>query len=79
MAVRKTATQIMKKKAVIRVEIEKRLPHEQADALWRQATEKQASIMESYADLPKGMEMPAGLCLLFVGSFRKQLTDTILK
>ncbi|MBR2571222.1 MAG: L-2-amino-thiazoline-4-carboxylic acid hydrolase [Clostridia bacterium] len=45
----------MKKKAVIRAEIEKRLPKEQADALWRQATQRLASIMARYADLPRGM------------------------
>ena len=50
MADRKTATQIMKKKAAIKVELDRRLPKEQVDALWHQATEKLASIMESYAD-----------------------------
>ena len=62
MADRKTATQIMKKKAAIKAELDRRLPdcsetssQEQADALWQQATEKLASIMERYADLPKGM------------------------
>ena len=55
MAVRKTAAQIMRKKAAVKAELDKRLPKAQADALWHQATEKLASIMESYADLPKGM------------------------
>lgn len=55
MAERKTAEQIMKKKAFIRAEIERHLPREQADALWQQATEKLASIMARYANLPKGM------------------------
>ncbi len=50
MADRKTATQIMKKKAAIKVELDRRLPKEQADSLWHQATEKLVSIMESYAD-----------------------------
>ena len=50
MADRKTATQIMKKKAAIKVELDRRLPKEQADSLWHQATEKLASIRESYAD-----------------------------
>ena len=40
----------MKKKAAIKVELDRRLSKEQADALWHQATEKLASIMESYAD-----------------------------
>ena len=55
MAGRKTAEQIMKKKAVIRTEIEKQLPKEQADALWRQATQRLAAIMARYADLPEGL------------------------
>ena len=55
MAERKTAEQIMKKKACVRANIDRQLPKEQADALWRQATQKLASIMARYADLPKGM------------------------
>ena len=55
MAGRKTAEQIMKKKAVIRTEIEKQLPKEQADALWRQATQRLAAFMTRYADLPEGL------------------------
>ncbi len=55
MADRKTAEQIMKKKAVIRAEIERRLPRKQADALWRQATHKLADIMARYANLPEGL------------------------
>ena len=55
MAERKTAEQIMKKKACVRANIDRQLPKEQADALWRQATQKLASIMARYADLPEGM------------------------
>ena len=55
MADRKTAAQIMKKKAAIKAELDRRLPEEQADALWQKSTEKLASIMERYVDLPKGM------------------------
>ena len=55
MADRKTAEQIMKRKAVIRAEIERHLPKEQADALWQQATERLASIMARYTDLPEGL------------------------
>lgn len=55
MAKRKTAEQIMRKKAFIRAKIERHMPKEQADALWRQATQTLASIMARYADLPAGM------------------------
>ncbi len=55
MADRKTAEQIMEKKALIRAKIERLMPKEQTDALWRQATEKLVSIMARYADLPKGL------------------------
>lgn len=51
----KTAAQIMKKKAGVRAEIEKRLPKEQADALWARATEKLASLLARHGDLPKGV------------------------
>lgn len=50
-----TATRIMKKKAFIKAKIERQMPKEQADALWRQATERLKSIMARYADLPAGM------------------------
>ena len=55
MADRKTPEQIMEKKAFIKAKIERQMPKEQADLLWRQATEKLASIMARYADLPKGL------------------------
>lgn len=55
MADRKTAEQIMKKKAVIRSEIERKMPKAQVDALWRQATEKLAAILARYPDLPEGL------------------------
>ena len=55
MAERKTAEKIMKKKAVIRAEIERKMPKAQADALWRQATERLAAILARYADLPEGV------------------------
>lgn len=55
MADRKTAEQIMKKKAFIKAEIERQMPKAQAEMLWRQATEKLASIMDRYADLPEGL------------------------
>lgn len=51
----KTAAQIMKKRAFIKAEIEKLLPKDRADALWQRATEKLASILAKYAELPKGV------------------------
>ena len=51
----KTAAQIMKKKAAMRVELEKHLPKEDADALWLQATERLSAILTRYANLPKAM------------------------
>ena len=51
----KTAEQIMKKKASMRAELEKHLTEEEADALWRQATERLSAILKRYADLPKSM------------------------
>ena len=55
MADRKTAEQIIKKKAFIKAKIERQMSKEQADGLWRQATERLASIMARYADLPVGL------------------------
>ena len=51
----KTAEQIMKKKAIIKAELDKHTPH--SDALWRQSTKKLESILNSYSSLPKGVRM----------------------
>ena len=50
-----SASQIMKKKAAMRAELEKHLPKEEADALWLQATERLSAILTRYADLPRAM------------------------
>lgn len=55
MAKRKTAAQIMGEKGFIRAKIEQKLPKEQADALWREATDRLTPIMTRYADLPAGL------------------------
>lgn len=55
MADRKTAAQIMKKKAFVKAQIERQMSKTQADRLWQEATRKLASIMDRYADLPKGL------------------------
>ena len=51
----KTAAHILKKKTYLRREIEKRLPKEQADALWQQAEEKLAFLLAQHTDLPRGV------------------------
>ena len=54
MSERKSAAQIMKKKAFIRARIERQMGKAQADMLWRQATERLSSIMARYDNLPAG-------------------------
>lgn len=51
----KTAEQIMRKKASIKAELDKRTP--QSDALWKRATEKLDTILTRYSSLPKGVRM----------------------
>lgn len=51
----KTAQKIMKKKGRFKAEIDRRLPKEQSDALWREATERLSALLEQYASLPKGV------------------------
>ena len=51
----KTAAQIMKKKTAMRMELEKHLPKDEADALWLQAEERLSAILTRYANFPKGM------------------------
>ena len=45
----------MKKKGRFKAEIDRRLPKEQSDALWREATERLSALLEQYASLPKGV------------------------
>ena len=51
----KTAEQIMKKKAIIKAELDKRAPH--SDELWKRSTEKLEAILNRYSSLPKGVRM----------------------
>ena len=51
------AEKIMKKKAVIKAELDKALPKAQSDALWQKATVKLDGLMTRYGDLPKGVHM----------------------
>ena len=52
-----TAEKIMKKKAVIKAEMDKALPKPQSDALWREATAKLDGLLARYSALPKGVHM----------------------
>ena len=52
-----TAEKIMKKKAVIKAELDKVLPITQSDALWREATAKLDGFLTQYSALPKGVHM----------------------
>ena len=52
-----TAEKIMKKKAVIKAEMDKALPKPQSDALWREATAKLDGFLTQYSALPKGVHM----------------------
>lgn len=52
-----TAEKIMKKKAVIKAEMDKALPKAQSDALWRKATAKLDGFLTRYSALPKGVHM----------------------
>ncbi|MCR5575845.1 MAG: L-2-amino-thiazoline-4-carboxylic acid hydrolase [Oscillospiraceae bacterium] len=51
------AEKIMKKKAVIKAELDKALPKAQSDALWQAATVKLEDLLTRYGDLPKGVHM----------------------
>ena len=51
------AEKIMKKKAVIKAELDKAMPKAQSDALWQKATTKLDDLMTRYGDLPKGVHM----------------------
>ncbi len=51
------AKKIMKKKAVIKAEMDKALPKAQSDALWREATETLDGFLARYSALPRGVHM----------------------
>ena len=54
----KTAAQIMKTKEFIKTEfIDRQLPPAQSQKLWNQATAKLDTMMQQFADLPKGVRM----------------------
>ncbi len=52
-----TAEKILKKKAVIKAEMDKALPKPQSDALWREATAKLDGLLARYSALPKGIHI----------------------
>ena len=52
-----TAEKIMKKKAVIKAELDKALPKAQSDALWRESTAKLDGLLARYSTLPKGVHI----------------------
>ncbi len=49
------AQKIMKKKALIRAEMDKQLTKKQSAYLWRKATRKLDDILKKYESLPKGV------------------------
>ena len=51
------AEKIMKKKAVIKAELDKALPKAQSDALWQKATARLEGFLTRYGDLPKGVHI----------------------
>ena len=51
------AEKIMRKKAVIKAELDKALPKAQSDALWREATARFDGLLARYSALPKGVHM----------------------
>ena len=53
----KTAEKIMKKKAVIKAELDKALPKAESDALWREATAKLDGLLTRDGSLPRGVHM----------------------
>ena len=50
-----TAERIMKKKAFIKVEMDREIGAARSDALWRAATERLADIRRAHGELPKGV------------------------
>jgi len=53
----KTAEQILKKRAFIKEEMDRRLPKEQSGALWYGAEKRLGEILDRYRTLPKGVRI----------------------
>ena len=51
------AEKIMKKKAVIKAELDKALPKAQSDTLWQEATARLEEYLTRYSSLPKGVHI----------------------
>lgn len=53
----KAAEKLMKKKIIIKAEMDKILPKERSDFLWKEATEKLEGLLDRYSALPKGVHV----------------------
>ena len=73
----KNAEKIMKKKAVIKAEMDKTLPKAQSDALWREATAKLGEFLTRYGSLPKGVHMHTDSRILPSASIYLTMKDVI--
>lgn len=51
------AEKIMRKKGIIKAELDKALPKARSDALWREATARLDGLLARYSALPKGVHM----------------------
>ena len=73
----KTAGQIMKKKAFIKVEMDKNLPKEQSDALWDEAGRRLGEILDKYSTLPKGVRFHTDRSIFPASAIYLTLKDSV--
>ncbi len=52
----RTAQKLMKKRDFIKVEMDKVMPKDESDLLWRKSTRKLQSILDHYGELPPGVQ-----------------------
>ncbi len=71
------AEKIMKKKAVIKAELDKALPKAQSDDLWQEATARLEEYLTRYSSLPKGVHIHTDSRILPSAAIYLTLKDVI--
>ena len=72
-----TAEKIMKKKTAIKAEMDRCLPKDRSDALWKEATDTLDGFLARYSALPKGVHMHTDQRILPSASVYLTLKDAL--
>ena len=71
------AEKIMKKKGIIKAELDKALPKSLSDSLWQEATERLDGFLSQYSSLPKGVHIHTDSRILPSAAIYLTVKDTV--